>query len=581
MATDENLETVYVLVEQPMGQVDLRMHTNRPEPQLHIFEKCPIPTQRIQILNMECDDDPEAFLMMFECGAADAMLPKEEWTMHLALLLTGEARSIYLSLPKYMRNNYDHVKNAILDHLCMSEESYRKEFRSLTFPSGAKPRAVAQQLRDWARRWLKPETRTPAEIVELIVVEQFIHILPERAAEWLSHHKVWSLDSAVQLIDSFLSREALRQAAEISNACLQKSTGNGDPSTKGTALDEPMIILRFEDVTPEGDPQFTEEPEDGDSSGFVVMDSGDLPEHEEAEEAPSLSNFHLLQENKRLEEVTTVGNCKISVDGKLMEHLSAGGESESSRISEEKVFTLYSEKLEHHKTILDQATDIFLQCSEQTVIFNRQNKPQNKQLSPVRVRSQKAMEYEVKNSDENSNDENVQSEEKTCLCTHCGNIYSANSAQIDLVKNLSGEKLYTCTACEQTSCPAKRILHSQIKYGKNLHICGECGKSFTRQLHLSIHQRKHTGEKPYSCANCGKLFSQLSNLVRHQQVHSNDKPFVCNECGKSFRRPSHLTRHQLRHTDREKKYECSLCGQKFTQSFNMISHQRKQICRPR
>ncbi|XP_069461095.1 zinc finger protein 287-like isoform X4 [Ambystoma mexicanum] len=349
----------------------------------------------------------------------------------------------------------------------------------------------------------------------------------------------------------------------------------------GTALDEPMIILRFEDVTPEGDPQFTEEPEDGDSSGFVVMDSGDLPEHEEAEEAPSLSNFHLLQENKRLEEVTTVGNCKISVDGKLMEHLSAGGESESSRISEEKVFTLYSEKLEHHKTILDQATDIFLQCSEQTVIFNRQNKPQNKQLSPVRVRSQKAMEYEVKNSDENSNDENVQSEEKTCLCTHCGNIYSANSAQIDLVKNLSGEKLYTCTACEQTSCPAKRILHSQIKYGKNLHICGECGKSFTRQLHLSIHQRKHTGEKPYSCANCGKLFSQLSNLVRHQQVHSNDKPFVCNECGKSFRRPSHLTRHQLRHTDREKKYECSLCGQKFTQSFNMISHQRKQICRPR
>ncbi|KAJ1212349.1 hypothetical protein NDU88_000013 [Pleurodeles waltl] len=161
------------------------------------------PAESMELVKMNPGDDPEAFLRKFECVAENAQWPKEEWASRLAPLLSGEALAIYQALSYYSAKDYEQVKGSLLDHLDRSEESYRKKFRSLAFTSG--PQRVACQLRDLGRRWLKPELRSAAEIVELIVVEQFICVLPEVAGEWLSHHQVQSLDLAVQLIEGFLA----------------------------------------------------------------------------------------------------------------------------------------------------------------------------------------------------------------------------------------------------------------------------------------------------------------------------------------------------------------------------------------
>ncbi|KAM4700662.1 uncharacterized protein O3C94_001753 [Discoglossus pictus] len=157
-----------------------------------------------------------------------------------------------------------------------------------------------------------------------------------------------------------------------------------------------------------------------------------------------------------------------------------------------------------------------------------------------------------------------------CLCVACKK--KASAANASKVPKIA--KSYLCTQCGKTFTQnASLVIHQRTHTGERPHACKECGKRFISSAYLVMHQRIHTGERPYLCNECGKSFINSSNLIIHRRVHTGERPYICSECGKSFRHSSDLVRHQKVHTG-ERPYLCSDCGKCFFRSSHLIRHQR-------
>ncbi|KAK5851293.1 hypothetical protein PBY51_002096 [Eleginops maclovinus] len=88
---------------------------------------------QIALQKMSADDDPEAYLDIFEGTAAACGWPEEEWAVRLLPLLAGEAQLAAHSLPASDRHEYKQLRRAILDRLGSTPEGHRRRFRALPF----------------------------------------------------------------------------------------------------------------------------------------------------------------------------------------------------------------------------------------------------------------------------------------------------------------------------------------------------------------------------------------------------------------------------------------------------------------
>ncbi|XP_032004337.2 zinc finger and SCAN domain-containing protein 21-like, partial [Hylobates moloch] len=118
----------------------------------------------------------------------------------LALQGTQGQEKIMMMEPKEEEQSCEYETRLAGNH-STSQEIFRQRFRHLRYQETPGPREALSQLRVLCCEWLRPEKHTKEQILEFLVLEQFLTILPEELQSWVRGHHPKSGEEAVTVLE--------------------------------------------------------------------------------------------------------------------------------------------------------------------------------------------------------------------------------------------------------------------------------------------------------------------------------------------------------------------------------------------
>ncbi|KAJ1067843.1 hypothetical protein K5549_016497, partial [Capra hircus] len=439
-------------------------------------------------------------------------------------------------------------------------------FRCFQYQEDMGPRASLSRLRELCNHWLRPALHTKKQILELLVLEQFLSVLPPHLLARLQGQQLRDGEEVVLLLEG-----VQRESSNVGPLDFSFNAGKNCPRADVT-LEEQGGSFQVSSHSPKKEAPSEGPPALEPSQALPPSQSGSSKPAEIGDWRRPLSSRQPLSPGPKRTLQAPQESAPSALQGPELWPEESSGDQELAAVLESLTFEDVPAKKAwpvHPLGTGGRTLEEAFKAEEPKGVSWPLAASANSQAESPRV-AEEPHAQSLGSGPETSGPG--------------GEMSPPGRSEVLKVKAAEGapksdsELKFICTDCG-------------VSFPQLARLCLCCGKGFGRSSILKLHMRTHTDERPHTCHLCGHRFRQSSHLNKHLQTHSSEPAFLCAECGQGFQRRARLTQHLLAHAQDQKPpggapetkppappeltvVLCSHCGQTFQRRSSLKRHLR-------